>query len=309
MKYAVMGVGGVGGYFGARLAADGNEVAFIARGAHRKAMETDGLTVLSANGDIRLDKPWVSDDMAEIGFCDYVLFCVKLWDVDAAAEQIRPLVARDTAVLPFQNGVTVEDRLSEILAPGNVMGATAQIAAAIERPGVIRHSGAMARIVFGERDGSRSWRQDALLAACEGAGIEAKASAEIDKDIWRKFVFLAPMAGATCFYRAPIGPILADPERRARLAAMIAEAVAVGRAKGILLAPDTAERTLGFMDDLPGDMKTSMLGDLEHGRRLELEWLNGEIVRLGRELGVATPENAAVTEALLPYAMGGGSGA
>jgi len=309
MKYAVMGVGGVGGYFGARLAADGNEVAFIARGAHRKAMEADGLTVLSANGDIRLDKPWVSDDMAEIGFCDYVLFCVKLWDVDAAAEQIRPLVARDTAVLPFQNGVTVEDRLSEILAPGNVMGATAQIAAAIERPGVIRHSGTMARIVFGERDGSRSWRQDALLAACEGAGIEAKASAEIDKDIWRKFVFLAPMAGATCFYRAPIGPILADPERRARLAAMIAEAVAVGRAKGILLAPDTAERTLGFMDDLPGDMKTSMLGDLEHGRRLELEWLNGEIVRLGRELGVATPENAAVTEALLPYATGGGSGA
>jgi 2-dehydropantoate 2-reductase len=308
MKYAVIGVGGVGGYFGARLAADGNEVAFIARGAHRKAMETQGLTVLSPNGDIRLDKPWVSEDMAEIGLCDYVLFCVKLWDVDAAAAQIRPLVARETAVLPFQNGVTVEDRLGEILAPGNVMGATAQIAAAIERPGVIRHSGTMARLVFGERDGSETWRVDCLLAACESAGIEAKASREIDKEIWRKFVFLAPMAGATCFYRAPIGPILAEPERRARLAAMIEEAVAVGRAKGIELAPDTATRTLGFMEGLPGDMKTSMLGDLEHGRRLELDWLNGEIVRLGRELGVATPENAAVTEALAPYAMGRASG-
>jgi len=237
-----------------------------------------------------------------------VLFCVKLWDVDAAAEQIRPLIARDTAVLPFQNGVTVEDRLSEILAPGNVMGATAQIAAAIERPGVIRHKGSMARLVFGERDGSASWRLDGLQAACESAGIEAKASREIDKEIWRKFVFLAPMAGATCFYRSPIGPILAESERRARLAALIAEAVAVGRAKGIDLAPDTAERTLGFMDGLPGDMKTSMLGDLEQGRRLELDWLNGEIVRLGRELDVATPENAAVTEALAPYAMGGEAG-
>jgi len=308
MKYAVIGVGGVGGYFGARLAADGNEVAFIARGAHRKAMETDGLTVLSPIGDLRLDKPWVTEDMAEIGFCDYVLFCVKLWDVDAAAEQIRPLIARDTAVLPFQNGVTVEDRLSEILAPGNVMGATAQIAAAIERPGVIRHKGSMARLIFGERDGSASWRLDGLHAACESAGIEAKASREIDKEIWRKFVFLAPMAGATCFYRSPIGPILAEPERRARLAAMIAEAVAVGRAKGIDLALDTAERTLGFMDDLPGDMKTSMLGDLEQGRRLELDWLNGEIVRLGHELDVATPENASVTEALAPYAMGGEAG-
>jgi 2-dehydropantoate 2-reductase len=304
MKYAVVGVGGVGGYFGARLAADGNEVAFIARGAQRKAMESEGLTVLSANGDVRLDSPWVTEDMSEVGFCDYVLFCVKLWDVDAAAEQIRPIVARDTAVLPFQNGVSVEDRLGEILAPGNVMGATAQIAAVIERPGVIRHSGTMARLVFGERDGSESWRLDGLLAACESCGIEAKASREIDKEIWRKFVFLAPMAGATCFYRSPIGPILAAPDRRARLAALIAEAVAVGRAKGIDLAPDTAEQTLGFMDGLPGDMKTSMLGDLEHGRRLELEWLNGEIVRLGRELGVPTPENAAVTEALAPYKMG-----
>ncbi|RMD62101.1 MAG: 2-dehydropantoate 2-reductase [Alphaproteobacteria bacterium] len=304
MKFAVVGVGGVGGYFGARLAADGNDVAFIARGAHRDALRRDGLRVLSAGGDLHIADPFVPDDAGAAGLCDFVLLCVKLWDVAAAIEQIRPLIAHDTAVVPFQNGVVVTDTLSAALGPRHVMGGVAQISAVIERPGVIRHTGTMARLVFGERDGAQTWRQECLLSACIGAGIDAAVSPHIDVDIWEKFVFLAPLAGATAYYRAPVGAILADPERRARLEAMVHETAAVGRAKGIALSADVEARTMAFIAGLPADMKSSMLNDLEGGRRLELQWLNGEVVRLGRDLGVATPENAAVTVALRPYAAG-----
>ncbi|MFQ5773666.1 MAG: ketopantoate reductase family protein [Kiloniellaceae bacterium] len=304
MKFAVMGAGAVGGYFGARLAADGNDVAFIARGAHREAMRRDGLTVLSPLGDIHIAHPEVPDDLRDFGLVDFVLFCVKLWDVEAAAEAIRPLLTRDTAVIPLQNGVSVEDTLARLLGPRFVMGGVAQIAAAIERPGVIRHSGNMARLVFGERGGTATWRQECMLSACTGAGIEAEVSGDVDRAVWEKFVFLAPLAGATCLYRCAVGGVMGDPERRARLAALVREAAAVGRAKGVALDERLEHRVLAFVEGLPADMRTSMLTDLEAGRRLELDWLNGEIVRLGVELGVATPANAAVCEALKPYAMG-----
>ena len=304
MKFAVMGPGGVGGYFGARLAADGNEVAFFARGAHREAMRRDGLRALSAKGDLHIARPILPDSPADFGLCDVVLFCVKLWDIESAAEAIRPLLAHDTAVVPFQNGVIVADTLARILGPQFVLGGVAQIAAAIERPGVIRHGGTMARVIFGERDGTRTWRVEGLLSACLGAGIEAKLSEDIEREVWDKFVFLAPLAGATALYRCPVGGVLAEPERRASFEAMVREAVAVGRAKGIALAPDAAERTIGFAGSLPADMKTSMLNDLEQGRRLELPWLSGEVVRLGRELGVPTPAHAEVCAALEPAVMG-----
>lgn len=304
MKYAVIGVGGVGGYFGARLAVDGNEVSFIARGQHAEAMRRDGLTVKSPLGDVHIDKPDVPKDIGDIGFADVVLFCVKLWDVDAAAAQIKPLLARDTAVIPFQNGVSVCDRLSELLGPEHVMGGVAKISAVIESPGVIRHNSTFARLTFGERDGSKSWRLDCLSAACEAAGIEHAVSDNIERDIWEKFVFLAPLAGAACFYRTPIGAVVEHPERRARLAALMQETAAVGRAKGVALDDDIAERTLGQALDLGPNVKPSMLVDLEHGRRLELDWLTGEVVRLGTALGVDTPVSAEVYAALKPYAMG-----
>ena len=304
MKFAVMGTGGVGGYFGARLAADGNDVGFIARGAHREAMRRDGLRVLSPLGDIHIAQPLVPDDPADLGLCDFVLFCVKLWDAETAAEAIRPLLSHDTAVIPLQNGVSVTDTLTRVIGAKHVLGGVAQIAAAIERPGVIRHSGTFARIIFGERDGSSTWRQECMVSACVGAGIEVRASASIDVDIWKKFALLAPLAGATCHDRCPIGGVMGDPERRARHAAMVRETCAVGRARGIALDADLEDKTIAASAALPGDMKTSMLTDLENGRRLELDWLNGEVVRMGRELGVETPVNAAVTEALKPYAMG-----
>lgn len=304
MKFAIMGAGGIGAYFGARLQADRHKVAFIARGPHLEAMRRDGLKVRSPLGDLDLARVAASEDPSAFGTVDVVLFCVKLWDVEAAAEAVRPILGPETAVVALQNGVSVGDTLERILGPQAVMGGVAKISAVIEQPGVIKHNGQFARMIFGERDGRRSDRAEAFLSAALGADIEARVSEDIEVEIWKKFVFLAPLAGLQCFYRLPIGAVMEDPQKRARLAAMMAETAAVGRAKGIALPEDEAERVLAATAALPAHTKPSMLVDLERGRRLELPWLNGEVVRLGKELGVETPENAAVTEALMPYAMG-----
>ena len=272
-------------------------------------MKVKGLSVHSPLGDVHVDSPIVLDDPDDFGLCDFVLFCVKLWDLEEAAEAIRPLLAHDAAVVPFQNGVSTAERLAAILGPRHAVGGVAQISATIERPGVIRHHGNFARLIFGERDGSRTWRIECLHAACAGAGIEARISDDIERDIWEKFAFLAPMAGATALDRCGIGAVFANPARRVRLEAMVRETVAVGRAKGVALARDLGARTMAFLEGLPGAMKASMCHDLEQGRRLELEWLNGEVARLGQELGVETPANAEVAEALMPFALGRGRGA
>lgn len=306
MKFCIVGAGGVGGYFGARLAADGNDVAFVARGAHRKAMEEKGLTVRSPLGDVRIAEPKVSEDPAEIGPCDVVLLCVKMWDTEAAAALIRPLLARDAAVISLQNGVAAEDILSSLLGAQHVMGGVAQISAHIIEPGVIAQTGKFARILFGELDGSSSWRQDGLAAACEAAeGMEGRASNEIQAAIWRKLVLLSPIAGSCCLHRATIGEIVEEPDRVAQLEAQIAETAAVGRAKGVALAPEVEENAIKALSGMPSEMKPSMLLDLESRRRLELDWLTGATVRLGKELGVDTPASAAVYAALAPFASGG----
>ena len=307
MKIAIVGAGGVGGYFGARLAEAGHEVAFLARGAHKAAMKAKGLTVHSPLGDIHLPAPDVVDDPAAVDLREAVLFCVKLWDVPDAAEILRPMLGSESCVAPIQNGVSVTDTLAGLLGAEQILGAVTQISASIEAPGVIRHHGDFARLIFGELGSGNSARPERLAAACTDAGIEARVSPDIEAEIWVKFIFLAAMAGATAFYRAPIGEIRDHPERWARLEAMVRETAAVGRAKGVALADDAEESSLGFLRKLPPAMKSSMQLDLERGRRLELEWLNGEVVRLGVELGVETPENAAVFEALKPYALGKGN--
>jgi 2-dehydropantoate 2-reductase len=304
MRIAIIGAGGVGGYFGARLAEAGHEVAFVARGAHKDAMKAQGLTVHSPLGDIHLPAPDVVEDPAAVGPRAFVLFCVKLWDVPGAAETVRPMLTAESCVAPIQNGVSVTETLTGLLGAERVLGAVTQISASIEAPGVIRHHGDFARLIFGELGGGTSARVERLEATCAGAGIETRVSADIEAEIWKKFIFLAAMAGATAFYRAPIGEVRDDPERRARLEALLRETAAVGRAKGVALAEGLEEGSLGFLNDLPPEMKSSMQLDLERGRRLELEWLNGEVVRLGRALGVPTPENAAVFEALRPFARG-----
>ena len=297
-----MGAGGVGGYFGARLAQSGADVTFIARGAHGAAIREKGLKVFSPNGDVLVHPAKAVSDPAMIGPVDVVLFCVKLWDVDIAAEACKPLIGPDTAVICFQNGVDAEDRVAAVLGERHAVGGVAAIAALIEEPGVIRHTGTMAWLKYGEPNGGASPRLEAFDAACKKAGFEASVSPDITADIWRKFAFLAPLAGTTAATRMPIGPILADPDARRLFADLIAETVAVGRARGARLEDGIEDKQVAFAEGLPGEMKASMLGDLERGNRLELEWLTGAVVRLGRELGVPTPVSDTVYAVLKLHA-------
>jgi 2-dehydropantoate 2-reductase len=304
MKIAVMGAGGVGGYFGARLAQSGADVTFIARGAHGAAIREKGLKLFSPKGDILVQPAKAVSDPAGIGPVDVVMFCVKLWDIESAAEACKLLLGPDTAVICFQNGVDAEERVAAVLGAQHAVGGVAAIAALIESPGVIRHTGTMAWLKFGEMDGRASPRLEGFNAACEKAGFDASVSTDIVGDIWRKFAFLAPMAGATAATRMPIGPILADPDTRRLFADLIAETVAVGRARGARLEDGIEDKQLAFAEGLPGEMKASMLGDLERGNRLELPWLTGAVVRLGRELGVPTPVSTFVHTVLKLHADG-----
>ncbi len=304
MKIAVMGAGGVGGYFGAKLAQSGTDVTFIARGAHGAAIREKGLRVYSPNGDVLVHPAKAISDPAGIGPVDVVMFCVKLWDVEVAATDCKPLIGPDTAVISFQNGVDAEERVAAILGAQHAVGGVAAIAALIEAPGVIRHTGTMAWLKFGELDGRPSPRLEAFHEACAKAGFEASISSDIIADIWRKFAFLAPMAGATAAMRMPIGPILADADTRRVFEDLIAETVAVGRARGARLEDGLEAKQLTFAEGLPAEMKASMLGDLERGNRLELPWLTGAVVRLGRDLGVPTPVSDFVHTILKLHAEG-----
>ena len=306
MKIAVMGAGGVGGYFGARLAQAGCDVAFIARGAHLAAMREHGLTVESELGDIHLPKVRVTDDPGTLEPVDLVLFSVKLWDTEAAARSIAALFGPHTGIVSFQNGVQKDDILRRLCGDQAVMGGVAYIAATIGRPGVIKHSGTMQRLIFGEYDGRRSARAEALLEACQRGGINAELSSDIRREIWEKFVFLVGLSATTATMRLPIGPIRANAQTRAFLLDIMREVVAVGRSHGVALAADYAEQRLAFCDGLPVDMTSSMYHDLERGKPLELAWLSGGVVELGEAAGVPTPANCAVRNILALHAQGRG---
>ena len=307
MKIAIMGSGGVGGYFGARLAKAGAEVSFIARGAHLAAMREQGLKVESGLGDIHLPKVNVTDDPRKIGKVDLVLFSVKLRDTETAAQSIKPLFGPDTGILSFQNGVQKDDILRGVFGEKPVMGGVAYIATAIGRPGVIKHTGTLQRLVFGEYDGRRSPRAEAFLAACLKGGVDAQLNDDIRRQIWEKFVFLVALSGTTTTMRRPIGPIRAHPQTRAFLLEIMREAVKVGRAHGVALPEDYAEQRLAFCDSLPEDMTSSMHHDLERGNPLEVQWLSGGVVQLGEKAGIPTPANRAVWDILTLHA-GGRSG-
>jgi 2-dehydropantoate 2-reductase len=304
MKIAIMGTGGVGGYFGARLAVAGENVWFVARGAHLSAIRRCGLHIESRLGDLEIKPAQATDDPAAIGPVDLVVFAVKLWDTEAAAVAAKPLVGADTAVLSLQNGVDAVERLSAVFGKARVIGGLCHIAAAICQPGVIRHTGTMARVTLGELDGSRSARLDAIAAACRKAGVETVVSDDIARAIWEKFVFLASFSGVTSLSRLPKGPIFADPECRKLFESAIAEAAAVARARGVRLPDDLVGKLMAFGDGLPAEMKSSMLGDLERGNRLELPWLSGAVAQLGAASGVPTPVHQAIYRALHPYAAG-----
>jgi 2-dehydropantoate 2-reductase len=305
MKIAMMGSGGVGGFFGARLAKAGYDVSFIARGAHLKAMRERGLKIESpAQGDIVVPKVHATDDPASLGPVDLVIVSVKLWDTESAAKSIKPIVGPDTGVLSLQNGVIKDEILRRVLPEGAVMGGVGYVATHIARPGVINQVGTMQRIVVGEYDGRVSARAKYLHEAFVEAGVAAELSTDVRRAIWEKYVFLVGLSATTASMRSTIGPIRENPRARAFLLELMREVVAVGRAHGVALPEDYAEARLLFADGLPADMTSSMAHDLDRGNPLEVEWLSGGVVKLGREKGIATPANSAVCDILALQAAG-----
>jgi 2-dehydropantoate 2-reductase len=304
MRVIVMGAGGVGGYFGARLAQAGHDVAFVARGRHLEAIRARGLTIASALGDAQLRSPVVTDDPSTLAPADVVLFAVKLWDTETAAAQLAPVVAHGGVIVPFQNGVESIDRIAAAAGAEHAMGGVAYIAATIREPGVIAHTGTMARLVFGITQPSQQAAADALSAACKGAGIDATVSPDIRRTLWEKFVFLASMAGLTSVARQPVGVLRADPDLRATWEAAMSEVWTLARACGIALADDFVAKQMAFADTLPAQMRSSMLNDLVAGNRLEAPWLSGAIARMARERGLAAPVHSTLYAALKPYCAG-----
>ncbi len=299
----MMGAGGVGGYFGGRMAASGCDVTFIARGRHLEAIRMNGLRIDSRDsGDAIIDPANATDDPADVGVVDYVIVGVKLWDTEAAGRAILPMVGSDTTVLSLQNGVECDETLARIVGTEHLIGGVAFIASSIGEPGIIKHIGTMQRVVVGERAGRSSPRVDALHGVMLHAGITAEVSDDIERAIWEKFVFLVGLSATTTMLRTTLGPVREDPQSRKMLVNVMRETVAVGRAKGIDLAENYADDRLAFADDLPVDMTSSMHHDLEAGNRLEVAWLSGAVVRFGREYGVPTPANQAVFDALESYA-------
>ena len=303
MKIAAMGAGGVGGYFGARLQQAGHEVAFFARGRHLKALQEKGLTLESAHGNAQL-KVRVYEDPREAGVVDVVLFAVKLWDTEAAAERLRPVVGDSTILIPFQNGVESISRLRAFFPEKAVLGGSAYIGTRIRAPGVIEHSGQMARLQFGPVLPSQRAAAEAFLQACKEAKVQAEIPDDIVKASWEKFVFLVGLSGATAVARAPIGVVRADPDLRWLFEQAMRETWRVGRARGVKLADEYVEQRLAFADGLHADMKASLLHDLEAGGKLEAPWLCGAVARMAGEAGIDAPVNRAVYAALKPYLNG-----
>jgi len=304
MRIAIVGSGGLGGYFGARLAAGGSDVSFLARGAHLAAMREAGIAIEGGPDPVHVPKVHATDDPAEIGPVDLALIAVKLWDTENVLEQIRPLVGPQTTVISCQNGVLKDMHLRSVYPERQIMGGVAYVATTIDRPGVIRQTGPMQRLIFGEFDGSRSERAERFLEACQNGHIAAEISENITRDIWEKFVFLVGLSGTTTAMRSVIGPIRENAATRAFLLDVMREVVAVARARGVDLPDDYAERRLQLADDVAWDMTSSMHHDLQRGNRLEVPWLSGGVVTLGREAGVPTPLNRAIWDILALYAEG-----
>ncbi|HET7095907.1 MAG TPA: ketopantoate reductase family protein [Casimicrobiaceae bacterium] len=304
MRIAVMATGGVGGYFGAKLAQAGHDVSFVARGRHLAAMRERGLTVKSGGAEIRIARPTLVEDPGTLGPLDVVLFAVKLWDTESAAEAIRPLVDKGAAVVPFQNGVESIERIGAVVGPTAVLGGAAYIAATIADPGVIAHTGTMARLRFGAVIASQQRVAEALFAACKDAGIDAELSSDIRRAIWEKFAFLAAFSGMTSVARQPIGVVRADPDLRAVLEAAIREVWTLARARGVALADDFVAQQMKFADALPAEMRSSMQNDLAAGNRLEAPWLCGAVARMSEAAGLKAPVNATLYATLKPYCAG-----
>jgi 2-dehydropantoate 2-reductase len=304
MRIAVVGVGGTGGYFGGLLARAGRDVTFIARGETLKALQSRGLTVKSkVEGTFTTPVKAVADPK-QAGPVDIVLFCVKAYDTAAAARLLPPLVGEGTAVISVQNGIDNEERIAQLVGSGAMIGGVAQVSAQVERPGEILVTQEPARLWFGELAGGSSERTRRILDVFTGAGFDAELDLDIRVQLWRKFVFICALSGVTSLMRLPIGTILQHPAAKELYRGVMEEVAAVGRAKGVALPDNVVAQWLQVSAKINPGVYGSMYHDLASGGRMEVESLNGSVVRLGAEAGIATPLNFAVFAALQPYAGG-----
>ena len=296
----MVGAGGVGGYFGARLVQAGEDVVFLARGAQLEALRTTGLAIESPRGSATLGPQRASDAPAELGSADAVLLCVKTWQLAEAAAALPPLLGPQTCVVPFQNGVEAAEQLVAALGPGRVLGGVAKIVAFVDTPGRIREMGGPTAAAFAELDDHPSARVDRLRDAFRRAGLDVEAPADIHAAVWSKFLFVASAGGVGAVARMPIGVLRRVPETRRLLEAAMREIAAVARARGVRLPDYSVERTMAFVDTLPAEGTASLQRDIAEGRRSELEAWSGAVVRLGRDAGVPTPIHGYVYDSLWP---------
>ncbi len=304
MKIAVMGAGALGGYFGGRLAAGGHDVTLIARGAHLAAIRADGLRIFSPKGDLHVPGIAATDDPGSVGPVDVVLFMVKNYDVDEAARAIAPIVVGDTMVVTCQNGVSAPDRVGAVIGAKHVVPGVVRMPADIPEPGVIRHGAAVDRFSFGEVGGAVSARCAAFRDALIEAGAEGVIPDDIVHDLWAKFIVQSALASITALTRLDIGPLRENPASRDLFLGAIAEANRVGRAAVPDLPEGIIEKSWEFLNGFPRTMHASMLDDLLKGRRIELDYLGGEVVRLGEKHGIPTPIHSVLTAALTPFQEG-----
>ena len=289
MRIAIMGTGGVGGYYGGLLSQQGQEVIFIARGAHLQAMRAQGLHVKSVHGDFLVSPARATDDPAEVGPVDLILFTTKTYHTDVAAQAMKPMVGQETVVVPLQNGIDAAERLGAYVGREHLVGGVTWLSAAIEAPGVIGQYSQFRRVVLGEFDGKMTARLKTIYETLQATGIAVELSADILKVLWTKFVFISSASALGSLTRATIGEYRQVPETREVLTEALREVAAVAQARGVKLEGDLVAKTLEFIDNAAPDMKTSMQRDVEAGRPSELESMIGVVPRLGRQTGVSTP--------------------
>ena len=304
MKFAILGAGAVGGYFGARLAEAGEDVTFMARGAHLEAIRSTGLRIESENGEAHIHPAQASDDPAEVGPVDYVLFAVKLFQTEETAGFAKPLVGPNTTLVALQNGVECANVLSAVHGKEKVLNGTSYIAAVIAEPGLIRQTGTFASFAFGEQDGTMSDRGQRLKEAADKAGLNPTYSSNVESLVWMKFLLIATMSSITTSTRKPIGELRDDPDIRPVIVASLEESIAVGRAMGVDLPEDAMEQQLKRIAEFPAAMVASMYHDLHANKPTELEWMSGAVRRFGKQCGIPTPTHDAFYAILKPYRDG-----
>ena len=303
MKILIMGTGGVGGYYGGLLAQQGNDVTFVARGAHLYAIQHEGLKVKSIHGDFTVSPASAIEDPEAVGTVDLILFSVKTYNTDEAAEAIRPVVGLQTAVMSLQNGIDAAEHIGAVVGGEHVIGGATWLSSAVEAPGVIKQISQFRRIVLGELDGGKSTRIQSIYEVLENAGVSAEISENIQKVLWTKFVFIAAASGIGSLTRLPMGDFRSVPETRELLSSIMQEVKSVAHAQGIILDPDVVQKSLEFTDNAAPHIKPSMQLDVESGHRTELESMIGVIGRKGRKLGVPTPASDFVYASLMPIEL------